>query len=307
MCIIKNMTIYSDKLFTPKTILVVSDIHRTNRKGYDSGLRNLERLYTEVLSGIKSGKYPKLDTILIPGDIINDSSELDKKSFRKEIIDEIYSMTRFIPTYISLGDHDQMALDTKGHWIKGNSDVLREIIHYIPNTKLLEGNQRAQLEEVSIGAFSPEYEYYEVDKEEPSTFATMFRTKKRPKFSASTYNILMTHTPSAIMTLSDDKDKCIDPFANLVVSGHMHNGIIKLPKNIGLISPQMQLFPRYAHGTDTIGKTKFLINGPVNNIVESKLLNRLFQPNASIITLKPSEFDPLKDLISETGYQKTKK
>ena len=78
MCIIKNMTIYSDKLFTPKTILVVSDIHRTNRKGYDSGLRNLERLYTEVLSGIKSGKYPKLDTILIPGDIINDSSELDK-------------------------------------------------------------------------------------------------------------------------------------------------------------------------------------------------------------------------------------
>ena len=47
------MTIYSDKLFTPKTILVVSDIHRTNRKGYDSGLRNLERLYTEVLSGIK--------------------------------------------------------------------------------------------------------------------------------------------------------------------------------------------------------------------------------------------------------------
>lgn len=307
MCIIKNMTIYSDKLFTPKTILVVSDIHRTNKKGYDSGLRNLEKLYTEVLTGIKAGKYSKPDAILILGDIINDSSELEKNSFRKDIIDEIYSMTRFIPTYISFGNHDQMALDTNGRWIKGNTDALREIIHYIPNTQLLEGNQRAQLEEVSIGAFSPEYEYYEEDKEDPSVFATMFRTKRRPKFSTSTYNILMTHTPSAIMALSDDKDKCIDPFANLVVSGHMHNGIIKLPKNIGLISPQMQLFPRYAHGTDTIGKTKFLINGPVNTRVESKLLNKLFQPNASIINLKPSEFNPLEDLTKEVSYQKIKK
>lgn len=307
MCIIKNMTIYSNKLFTPKTILVVSDIHRTNRKGCNSGLRNLEKLYAEIITGIKSGKYSKPDAIIIPGDIINDSAELEKNSFRKEIVDEIYSMTRFIPTYISLGDHDQMTQDTNGHWLKGNTDALRDIIRCIPNTQLLEGNQMAQFEEISIGAFSPDYEYYEISKEDPSVFAGMFRTTKRPKFSINTYNILMTHSPSSIMALSDDKDKCIDPFADLVVSGHMHNGIIKLPKNIGLISPQMQLFPRNAHGTALIGKTRFIINGPVNTSVKNKYLNNFFKPTASIITLKPSEFDPLEDLTSKTNYQKLKK
>ena len=40
--------------------------------------------------------------------------------------------------------------------------------------------------------------------------------------------------------------------ANLTLAGHYHGGIVRLPLLGAVISPQMQLFPRYSHGLFSI-------------------------------------------------------
>ena len=71
----------------------------------------------------------------------------------------------------------------------------------------------------------------------------------------------------------------------------MHNGLLPnfmqpFMKNKGLISPQMQLLPEYAQGVYQLKDTTFLINGPINTRVETPLINKLYGPNASVVTLK---------------------
>lgn len=286
---IKNLTIYSKKIYSQKSLLVLSDIHRTNKKGFDSGLHNLESIYKDLLLGIQSGKYPNIDTILLPGDIINDTNDLQNQEFKEHLIQELLSMTRMIPTYISLGNHDQMTMSQTGEWKKGNTGLLKETISKVPNARLLENGQLIELDDLSILAISPEYEYYEKQKESEEAFSKILAAETRSKFNSSTYNILLTHTPIAIMSISKIQNQCPVVSTYLVVTGHMHNGVIKLPKTLGLISPQRKLFPQFAHGTSKIDNTTFVINGPVNTRVESPKLNQLFQPNASIITLKPEK------------------
>lgn len=48
----------------------------------------------------------------------------------------------------------------------------------------------------------------------------------------------------------------------------------------------MQLFPEYAQGVYQLEDTTFLINGPVNTRIETPLINNLYGPNVSVVTLK---------------------
>ena len=68
----------------------------------------------------------------------------------------------------------------------------------------------------------------------------------------------------------------------------MHNGLITLFKNAGLISPSRELFSKYAHGVVEENETTVIINGAVNTRVEAPTLNNFFKPEASIITLNPA-------------------
>lgn len=110
-------------------------------------------------------------------------------------------------------------------------------------------------------------------------------------FNQNKFNIFLTHEPHSIINLSLENNKCIQLYTDLVVSGHMHNGL--LPNFLhpycgtkGIISPQMELFPEYAQGEVKVGDTDFIINGPVNARIETPLINRIYGPSATIITLR---------------------
>ncbi|MCR5775053.1 MAG: metallophosphoesterase [Lachnospiraceae bacterium] len=57
----------------------------------------------------------------------------------------------------------------------------------------------------------------------------------------SVYNIMIAHDPQFFETYSD-----YGP--DLVLSGHMHGGVIRLPYLGGLVSPKLKLFPKYDAG-----------------------------------------------------------
>ena len=67
------------------------------------------------------------------------------------------------------------------------------------------------------------------------------------------YNVLIAHNPMYF-------DYYERWGADLVISGHIHGGIMRLPYLGGVISPQIRLFPKYSGGLYTINKAKMILS-----------------------------------------------
>ena len=65
------------------------------------------------------------------------------------------------------------------------------------------------------------------------------------------YEILLAHNPSFV-------DKYLERGADLILSGHLHGGIVRIPGVVGAISPSFEIFPKYSgdhyqkDGTDIV-------------------------------------------------------
>ncbi|MCB6294542.1 metallophosphoesterase [Anaerostipes caccae] len=91
------------------------------------------------------------------------------------------------------------------------------------------------------------------------------------------FQVLLAHNPNYFRQYS--KWGC-----DLVLSGHFHGGMVRLPKIGGVISPQFQLFPKYDAGEYQIGTSIMILSrGLGNHSIKIRLLNR---PEVSCITLK---------------------
>lgn len=281
---IKKIEIYSPKILSSKKVFILSDIHRTNKKGTTPGLVHLSMLEKEL-----SPEIDDIDFMLIPGDIINDTEDLKDRTFKKTLIFELETLTQGKPTFISYGNHDQMTRDSLNVWRESSRRKLKEALRPLPNIRVLENSEIQDFKEVSISAFSPTYSYYELERENETAYVTEFLQEMNANiFNSTQYNILLTHASSSLISLLRNQVNLLKINPNLVVSGHMHNGLIPLFKNAGLISPSRELFPKYAHGVVEENETTVIINGAVNTRVEAPTLNNFFKPEASIIILNPA-------------------
>lgn len=78
------------------------------------------------------------------------------------------------------------------------------------------------------------------------------------------YTILLAHNPF-----------CFDAYAQwgaeLVFSGHVHGGAVRLPFIGGLLSPERKFFPKYSKGVYKSGKTAMVVSGGIGKL-------RIFNP-----------------------------
>ena len=82
------------------------------------------------------------------------------------------------------------------------------------------------------------------------------------------YNIMLAHDPEHFDEYS--KWGC-----DLVLSGHLHGGIIRIPGLGGVISPQLKLFPKYDAGVFSKGASKMLLTrGIGNHSVPVRIFNK---------------------------------
>ena len=275
MAHITNVNINTDKIDRDRRILSLSDFHLTEDKGF------------EHLKEIKSKTdMTKISHIVMPGDIINDVNELKDNKFRNKVLQALSDFADDKHVFLSAGNHDQMTLNNK-EWQRGDYSLLQETIEELPKFHLLENGETITANDITYSAFSPDYSYYEDENKERKDLESDYNASL---FDNTTFNILLTHEPQSIIKLSTKKGSCIQDNTDLVLSGHMHDGMIphffkRFCGNIGVISPQMQIFPKYAHGTVNVGDTTFVINGPVNARVESSLINELYGSNATVIDL----------------------
>ena len=285
MAYITNFNINTNKITRDRRILSLSDFHLTGDKGF------------EHLKEIKSKTdMTKISHIVMPGDIVNDVNELKDNKFRDSVLQALSDFADDKHVFLSAGNHDQMTLNNK-KWQRGDYSLLQETIEELPKFHLLENGERITVNDITYSAFSPDYSYYEdedkerKDLEAESDYEEAFMKNYNANlFDNNTFNILLTHEPQSIIKLSTKKGSCIQDNTDLVLSGHMHDGMLphffkRFCGNIGIISPQMQLLPKYAHGTVEVGDTTFVINGPVNARVESALINEIYGSNATVVDL----------------------
>lgn len=94
------------------------------------------------------------------------------------------------------------------------------------------------------------------------------------------YQILIAHNPVFF-------EQYADWGADLVVSGHVHGGMVRLPFIGGVISPQVCLFPKYDGGSYVHrGCHMILSRGLGTHTIKIRLFNK---PELCIITLKEKE------------------
>ena len=91
------------------------------------------------------------------------------------------------------------------------------------------------------------------------------------------FQILMAHNP-------DYFEDYVNWGADLVLSGHVHGGIMRLPVLGGVISPSYQIFPKYDAGIFSSGTGKMIISTGLGcHSIKIRLFN---PPEIDVITLK---------------------
>lgn len=91
------------------------------------------------------------------------------------------------------------------------------------------------------------------------------------------FNILLSHDHDAADIL-EDKD------FDLILSGHVHGGIIRL-FDVGILDPARKLFPKYDKGLYKVKNTQLYVSTGLGN---SKFMRINNPPEINLITLKKS-------------------
>ena len=102
--------------------------------------------------------------------------------------------------------------------------------------------------------------------------------KTLPEPDRSKCNILIAHNP-------DYFEEYAKWGADLVLSGHVHGGIMRLPFLGGVIAPSYKLFPKYDGGVFHIGKSTMLLGRGMGS---HTIPFRFFNPGELYeVTLRP--------------------
>lgn len=228
-----RVNMHSNKISKDVKLLVFSDIHFSG----NHDIKKLEKLLDKV-------KTYNMDYICIPGDIIdvpNINCDYMIKFFTK--------LGSIAPVILSLGNHD---IRVKKQEYKSYFDnEFWDKIKKIENVYLLNNNCKSFKDVYFFGftqSFNYYYEYKNENKELMQREIDDYEVCERIPNKLS---VLLMHSPVCI---SDKKIREKLNNYDLVLSGHMHNGVVPpildeiFDNNVGLIAPNKKVFPKNARG-----------------------------------------------------------
>ncbi|CUO90810.1 metallophosphoesterase [Clostridium disporicum] len=256
-----NYSISDEKVpqeFNDFKIVQISDFHS---KGYKD------------TTNIIINKIEKInpDIIVMTGDMIR--WDVENIGELEKLINEL---TPKYPTYYINGNHEELAEILKGEEYSAFLDNIKLLgvtvikDNYVEVTK--EG-QSINLYEVDIPLDGPTGLYMTREELDDNYIKEIL-----PQPDSSKFNILLAHNPLFIEEYSDWG-------ADLVLSGHMHGGIIRIPIiGVGIASPEGNYFPKYDAGEFKVDDTTMIVNRGIGT--SSSGLRVFNKPEISVITLK---------------------
>lgn len=151
--------------------------------------------------------------------------------------------------YYAMGNHETKIRTHRDDFGNRFDELLQRIEH--PNVTILRDEH----------CVLPEYGICITGLELERTFFARFKKKQLPKGHVENHvgkvddlycNILLAHNPIYF-------DEYVEWGADLVLSGHVHGGVMRLPFIGGVISPAYTLFPKYDGGIFRKNQTTMLL------------------------------------------------
>lgn len=284
--IIKKHLIESDKLANDIKIVNTADYHYSNISSRSK--------FIIVRDSIKNIKP---DYISISGDYIDMPEILENPIRYEESLIYIEQLSRIAKVIMSIGSHEYMLKKGGAYY---NTNWFNDI-DSIPNVELL-NNKRFIDGDINFYGYTPTRRYYynKTGFEDENELIKDF-CNKMPEIDNELYNVLLCHSPIKILNPKVLEEIIGLKNVDLVLSGHMHNGMLPnfmndlIKGNKGFIAPNKKLFPDNARGmiSRKIDDKEIYMNvtGGVTKIQETapKILHfvdKLYQPQIDYIHIK---------------------
>lgn len=279
---IKNYTIETNKNIN-KRICLISDIHHD--------LKSRIKFYDLLLNKIK---FTKPDIIIIAGDVIDYGKVLESENSKKVLEYFIEGLGKIAKTIVTVGNHDLQynykRKETRQDHLKWFDTLNRfKNVYYIFNDKMIFDN-------IEIIHYTPTSAWFRNRKKD--AFYYEFRRYPIVINENNNYKILVSHSPVSITRKYNyEKLPEITKNINLILSGHMHNGV--LPDFLefldfkkdgrGIISPSKTPFPKYCRGKHKVENMEIIISRGItkfSNVKLFKLFDIMYTSEITIIDLK---------------------
>ncbi len=248
---VTHYSVSSDRLpkkFDGYKIAVLSDLHNA-KFGKDKSR----------LLAIIERENP--DIIAITGDLV-DSRKTNIETAQKLCTE----LTNLAPCYYVAGNHEA--------WLKEDYNDLEKKLRFAGVIILRDIALKLTNDEETIkiaGLFDPRF------SGENSFTREMLKSKIEDMKLTGEYCILLSHRPEAF-------ESYVSENIDLVLSGHTHGGLIRLPRIGGIIAPNQGFFPKYDAGKFTEDNTTMIVSRGIGNSGFSLRINN--KPELVIVELK---------------------
>lgn len=232
-----------------KKVLFLSDLHNREYGSHNDKL-------------VEAVKRERPDLILVTGDML-----VGKPGHSFSAASEFMrQLPEICPVYYSNGNHEQrMRIHPEkygGAYMQYKKELETAGVHFLVNESEVlfwDGG-----EVVITGLEVPEECYLRGKR----SYMTLEETKRRiGKARKDVYEILMVHQPDFMKVYKEWG-------ADLILSGHLHGGIVRIPGIGGVISPQVGMFPKYSGGIYQEGDTSIVVSkGLGTHTVNVRLFN----------------------------------
>lgn len=218
---------------------------------------------------ISAIKRANPEFILVAGDLVTAKKEHGEQAG----LALMQALGKEYDVFYARGNHEEKLFEIdKGRY---EQEVKRAGVHYLNNESVLlsRGEQ-----DIRITGLSLPIKYFKKFRQThlgAGKVEELLDKKKGKRFT-----ILMAHKPAHFA-------EYITWGADLIVSGHVHGGIVQLPYFGGVISPQLELFPKFDAGKFTLGKSTMIISrGLGSHSIPIRINNR---PELVVVTMKKTE------------------
>ena len=225
-------TFQLEKISKDFRFVLLSDLHN---KVY--GKKN-EKVIEEI-------RKTNPDFIVIAGDLIT-SHVHEETTTAVELLNEL---VKICPVYYGMGNHETKMRVRPDEFGDKYEKYMTEVAQ--TKTKILR-NEGIMLPKYHVKITGLELERYYFSKFKKRELSQEKLEEYLGKADNEYCNLLIAHHP-------DYFEDYVKWGADLVLSGHVHGGIMRLPVLGGVISPSYELFPKYDGGIFKSGKAIMLL------------------------------------------------
>ena len=246
--VVTRHTVRTDKdIKSPVKIVAFADLHNMV---FGEGNADL----------LKAVEAEAPDMIILAGDMIT----LNEAENNLKTAATVEKLSQIAPVYYGIGNHEMRYLNMDKYM-----NIAGERVHFLRDEKLEQPDTGLVLYGLDLDRSYYTRFYSKPLSAEELSSRLGFKESER-------FNILIAHNPEYF-------DAYAGWGADLIISGHIHGGLVRLPLLGGMISPRLKPFPKYDYGRYEKGRSVMLLtNGLGTHLIKLRVFNK---PEIMSITL----------------------